>query len=256
MPRSLAFGKISWASNCTALVCPCPDRSRPKRHDRRTVGLVLGSALTTRDKEPARIAWPAASPTAARSRGESRCVDYGLGKVANDTRAQLRTSRIFTFYRAGWTDQFPRQQALFLHALLRVLRPEAPVRDRLPTRRFTAFDLPACARRRRSACCSFDIDPASEEIAQRSFGRDTRFTFTKLRAPQTLPAYQSRSAPLAQSLVFLNSARGLVLNQGAFERLLWLMAPTAILTVHDTGTDYSHISFSRRTHGPPTRWTE
>jgi predicted O-methyltransferase YrrM len=134
------------------------------------------------------------------------------------------------FYREQSSGPVPRDEALFLHALLRVLRPETAVEIGF-LQGDNAFNL-LRALDADARLYSFDIDPACAEVAQRRFGHDARFTY-RTRAQEALqPAdLDGRVA----DFVFLDGAHDLVLNQRAFERLLSLMAPTALLAVHDTG---------------------
>jgi predicted O-methyltransferase YrrM len=124
----------------------------------------------------------------------------------------------------------PRDEALLLHALLRVIRPKTAVEIGF-LRGDSAFNLMR-ALDADARLYSFDIDPACAEVAQRRFGHDARFSY-RTRAQESLePADLDGHVA---DFVFLDGAHDLVLNQRAFERLLALMAPTAIVAVHDTG---------------------
>jgi predicted O-methyltransferase YrrM len=134
------------------------------------------------------------------------------------------------FYDEQSSGPVPRDEALFLHALLRVVRPETAVEIGF-LQGDTAFNL-LCALDDDARLYSFDIDPACADVAERRFAHDPRFTY-RTRAQEALePAdVDGRVA----DFVFLDAAHDLRLNQRAFGRLLSLMAPTAILAVHDTG---------------------
>jgi predicted O-methyltransferase YrrM len=134
------------------------------------------------------------------------------------------------FYPEHSSGPVPRDEALILHALLRVLRPETAVEIGF-LKGDTAFNL-LRALDEDARLYSFDIDPACAEVAQRRFGHDARFTYRTRAQEHLQPAdLDGRVA----DFVFLDGAHDLALNQRAFERLLPLMAPTAILAVHDTG---------------------
>jgi predicted O-methyltransferase YrrM len=136
-----------------------------------------------------------------------------------------------TFYDEAPSGGIPRDEALFLHALLRAMRPTTAVEIGF-LHGDGAFNL-LCALDADARLYSFDVDPACEEIAARRFGHDARFTY-RTRAQETLePAdLDGRQA----DFVFLDAAHDLVLNQRAFERLLSMLVPNAIVAVHDTGT--------------------
>lgn len=124
-----------------------------------------------------------------------------------------------------------RDEALLLHALVRALRPEVVVEvgffwgD-------SAFNflraLDAEAR-----LYSFDVDPNCADVARGRFGHDPRLIYRE-RSQETLTR-EDIDGHLAD-FVFLDGAHELALNKATFERLLPLMAPSAILAVHDTGT--------------------
>jgi predicted O-methyltransferase YrrM len=134
------------------------------------------------------------------------------------------------FYSDQASGPIPRDEALFLHALLRVVRPETAVEIGF-LHGDGAFNL-LRALDTDARLYSFDNDPSCAQVAHRRFGHDPRFTY-RTRAQEALePAdLDGRAA----EFVFLDAAHDLVLNQRAFERLLSLMAPTAIVAVHDTG---------------------
>jgi predicted O-methyltransferase YrrM len=80
---------------------------------------------------------------------------------------------------------------------------------------------------------SFDIDERCAARARELFGHDPRFTFrVRSQAELTPNDIDGREA----DFVFLDASHELDLNRETFERLVPLMAPDAILAVHDTGT--------------------
>jgi predicted O-methyltransferase YrrM len=134
------------------------------------------------------------------------------------------------FYGEEVAGPMPRDEALLLHALLRVIRPQTAVEIGF-LRGDGAFNL-LRALDADARLFSFDVDPCCAEIADRRFGHDARFTY-RTRSQETLePA--DLDGHLAD-FVFLDGAHDLVLNQRAFERVVSFIAPTAIVAVHDTG---------------------
>jgi predicted O-methyltransferase YrrM len=124
-----------------------------------------------------------------------------------------------------------RDEALLLHSLIRVTRPATLVeigslRGRSTFNFLRALDDDA-------RLYAFDIDPRAEKLAQERFGHDPRFAF-RLRSQTELTAddIDGRRA----DFVFLDAAHDFELNKVTFDRLLPLMAPRAVLAVHDTGT--------------------
>jgi predicted O-methyltransferase YrrM len=124
-----------------------------------------------------------------------------------------------------------RDEALFLHALVRVLRPSTVVEIGF-LHGHSAFNflraLDADAR-----LYSFDIDPAAESVARERFRRDSRFVFRRRSQTDLTGEDMDGRQP---DLVFLDASHDFELNQATFSRLLPLMSPNAILAVHDTGT--------------------
>jgi predicted O-methyltransferase YrrM len=124
-----------------------------------------------------------------------------------------------------------RDEALLLHALVRVLRPRTVIEIGF-LRGYSALNflraLDADAR-----LYSFDIDPTCETVARQLFGYDDRFVFrTRSQDALTREDIDNRDA----DLVFLDASHDLALNQRSFDCLLPLMSRDAILAVHDTGT--------------------
>jgi predicted O-methyltransferase YrrM len=127
-----------------------------------------------------------------------------------------------------------REEALFLYSLLRVVRPRTVVEIGFLNGR-SAFNF-LCALDADARLYSFDIDGAAR--ARDLFGHDPRFTFrTRSQAELTPDDIDGREA----DFVFLDASHELDLNRTTFSRLLPLMAPNAILAVHDTGTVPRHF---------------
>ncbi|MFL5913796.1 MAG: O-methyltransferase [Gaiellaceae bacterium] len=124
-----------------------------------------------------------------------------------------------------------RDEALFLHGLVRVVRPQTVVevgflKGRSSLNFLLALDDDA-------RIYSFDIDPRCEKLARERFAHDPRFTF-RLRSQAELT--QEDVDGRAVDFVFLDASHDLELNQATFERLLPMLTPEAIIAVHDTGT--------------------
>lgn len=124
-----------------------------------------------------------------------------------------------------------RDEALLLHGLVLALRPSVVVEIGF-FRGDSAFNF-LRALDEEASLYSFDVDPDCASIAQERFGHDPRFVYRE-RSQETLRR-EDIDGRLAD-FVFLDGAHELGLNQTTFERLVDLMAPHAILAVHDTGT--------------------
>jgi predicted O-methyltransferase YrrM len=146
-------------------------------------------------------------------------------------RAEAPDVAHLAFYGSTPSGGIPRDEALLLHGLLRALRPATVVEVGF-LHGDSAFNL-LCALDPDARLYSFDVDPGCAALAEQRFGHDTRFTY-KTRAQETLGPADIDGRPA--DFVFLDAAHDLELNQQAFARLLAMMAPSAILVVHDTGT--------------------
>jgi predicted O-methyltransferase YrrM len=135
-----------------------------------------------------------------------------------------------TFFKETADGPVQRDEALFLHSLVRVVRPQTMVEIGF-LRGHSAFNflraLDADAR-----LYSFDLDPACEERARERLGHDARFVYRT--RPQDALTRADIDGRLAD-FVFLDASHELTLNQATFARLLALMSPDAILAIHDTG---------------------
>ncbi len=124
-----------------------------------------------------------------------------------------------------------RDEALFLYSLLRVMRPRTVVEIGFLEGRSALNFL--CGLDADARLYSFDLDETCAGRARDLFGHDPRFTFrTRSQAELTPDDIDGREA----DFVFLDASHELDLNRETFSRLLPLMAPDAILAVHDTGT--------------------
>jgi predicted O-methyltransferase YrrM len=124
-----------------------------------------------------------------------------------------------------------RDEALLLHGLVRVLRPKVVVEfgflgGHSAMNFLTA--LPASSR-----MYSFDIDPRCERTARTFFGNRPNFTFL-CKSQTDIRAEDVGGEPI--DLCFIDASHELDLNVRTFERLVPLLAPDALVVVHDTGT--------------------
>lgn len=124
-----------------------------------------------------------------------------------------------------------REEALLLYSLLRVVRPRTVVEigflNGLSALNFLC-GLDADAR-----LYSFDSDETCAARARDLFDHDPRLTFRIRSQTELTPDdIDGREA----DFVFLGASHELDLNRETVRRLLPLMAPDAILAVHDTGT--------------------
>jgi predicted O-methyltransferase YrrM len=143
-----------------------------------------------------------------------------------------------------------RDEALFLHSIARVVRPQTVVEIGFG-RAYSAFNF-LTALDPEARLYSFDVDPRAARLAAERLGDDPRFRF-RARSQDRLTSgdLDGRRA----DLVFLDGSHELVVNQATFERLLPLLAPDAIVAVHDTGTlARAFIPEGREEHRHPERW--
>jgi predicted O-methyltransferase YrrM len=124
-----------------------------------------------------------------------------------------------------------RDEALFLHGLVRVVRPRT-VAEIGFFRGASAFNF-LRALDPDARLYSFDVDPGCEERVRTNFGYDRRLIFrTRSQTELTLDDLDGRLA----DFVFLDASHDLSLNKATFERLIPMLAADAIFAVHDTGT--------------------
>lgn len=155
--------------------------------------------------------------------------------VANARRRTPRTDLPDLSHLSAFSERMggavQREEALLLYSLVRVLRPETVLDVGFLTGDSAGNFLRALDPD--AHLYSFDVDPACASIARERFGGDPRFVFRERSQTDLGPAdIEGRSA----DLVFLDASHELALNQATFDCLLPLMAPDALLVVHDTGT--------------------
>lgn len=136
-----------------------------------------------------------------------------------------------------------REEALFLYALARALRPETVVEIGF-LRGASALNF-LCALDERARLYSFDVDPSCAVLAGERLGHDPRFRF-RLRSQDEIT--QDDIDGRLADFVFLDGAHELAANQATFKRLSAMLASNAVIAVHDTGTIPRHFS-------PPGHWT-
>jgi predicted O-methyltransferase YrrM len=163
-----------------------------------------------------------------RSRTVRTIAAFGLGLIPDARRPDVAH---ISLHKDTADGPIQRDEALFLHGLVRVVRPRTIVEIGF-FRGVSAFNflraLDADAR-----LYSFDVDPACQERARENFGHDPRLIVrTKSQTALTLDDLDGRLA----DFVFLDASHDLALNKATFDRLLPMMAGDAILAVHDTGT--------------------
>lgn len=124
-----------------------------------------------------------------------------------------------------------RDEALFLHGLVRVVRPRTVLEVGF-LHGHSAFNF-LQALDPDARLYSFDIDPACADRARTDFGFDPRLIFrTRSQTELTPDDLDGRQA----DFVFLDASHDLSLNKQTFDALVPMMADDAILAVHDTGT--------------------
>jgi predicted O-methyltransferase YrrM len=197
------------------------------------------------------------SAAVAAVRGPARRAFYRSqtlrGVIAAARRPKLRRDlpdlAHLTFFKETADGPVQRDEALFLHAVLRVVRPGTVVEIGF-LRGHSAFNF-LRALDPEGRLYSFDIDPACEKRAQELCGHDARFVFrTRSQDALTREDIDGRLA----DFVFLDASHDLTLNQATLERLLPLMSPDAILAIHDTGTVPRALVPSRHWLGSPEGW--
>lgn len=136
-----------------------------------------------------------------------------------------------TFFKETADGPVQRDEALFLHSLVRVVRPRTIVEIGF-LGGHSAFNF-LRALDGQARLYSFDIDPSCADRAHEALGHDPRFVFrTRSQASLTPEDIDGRRA----DFIFLDASHDLTLNQATFERLLPLMTRDALFAIHDTGT--------------------
>ncbi|MFL5780898.1 MAG: O-methyltransferase [Thermoleophilaceae bacterium] len=124
-----------------------------------------------------------------------------------------------------------RDEALLLHGLVRTVRARTIVEIGF-AHGWSAYNFLA-ALDPDARLYSFDVDPLCDQVAERRFGHEPRLVYRR-RAQQDLTSGDVDGRPV--DLAFIDGAHDLDLNRAAFERLLPMLSPAAIVAVHDTGT--------------------
>jgi predicted O-methyltransferase YrrM len=177
--------------------------------------------------------------------------------LIRDRRSPIDFSHILSF-REEQIGPVYRDEALFLFALTRILRPRTIVEFGFKTGHsalnFLAAADPGCH------VFSYDIAVESEEIARRCLGHVKNFRFIKKSQADFLPSdIESRKIDLC----FLDASHDLSLNVRTFELIRPHMTDMAILSVHDTGVWHKkffsdrHRAFIESDKGKETgRWID
>jgi predicted O-methyltransferase YrrM len=143
-----------------------------------------------------------------------------------------------------------RDEALLLHALVRMVRPRTVVEIGF-YHGWSAYNFLA-ALDDDARLYSFDVDPLCDQVAERRFAGEPRLVYRR-RAQEELTPDDVDGREV--DLLFVDGAHELELNQAAFERLLPALAPDAIVGIHDTGTVPRRFTpDSRMAELPPERW--
>ena len=147
------------------------------------------------------------------------------------TSAETDLSHLATYPEVEAGGPLQRDEAILLYGAIRALRPRTVVEVGFLTGR-SAFNF-LRALDDDARLFSFDIDPLCARAADQLFGHDPRFRFAVKSQDQiTVDDVEGRQI----DLLFLDAAHDLELNQRTFEALEGLLAPRAVIAVHDTGT--------------------
>ena len=124
-----------------------------------------------------------------------------------------------------------RDEALLLHALTRVLRPQVVVEvgflGGMSSLNFLLAMDPS------AKLYAFDISKESERLARTHFRGRSSFSFQR-KSQDEITAADVDFKPV--DLLFLDASHELALNVRTFERLHELLADDGIFIIHDTGT--------------------
>lgn len=123
------------------------------------------------------------------------------------------------------------EEAMLLYSMVRVIRAKTIVelgffRGQSTFNFLRAMDEDA-------ALYSFDIDPYAAAVARTLYAADPRFHF-KLKSQTEIT--QADIDGRGIDLLFIDASHELKLNQQAFDAIGPLLAPRAVVVVHDTGT--------------------
>jgi predicted O-methyltransferase YrrM len=135
------------------------------------------------------------------------------------------------FYDEITTGPLQRDEALLLHALVRIVRAKTVVEIGFHVGQ-SAYNFLA-ALDDDARLYTFDIDPRSAEVARLRFGKEPRVVFRNRPQQEIVPGDVDGRLV---DLVFIDGSHDLELNQRLFERLVPMLNDHAIVAVHDTGT--------------------
>jgi predicted O-methyltransferase YrrM len=124
-----------------------------------------------------------------------------------------------------------RDEALLLHGLVRVVRPQTVVEIGF-YHGWSAYNC-LSALDDDARLYAFDADPVCDEVARRRFADEPRLRYRR-RAQQDLTPDDVDGRGV--DLVFIDGAHDLEINKRTFARLLPMLTPGAIVAIHDTGT--------------------
>jgi predicted O-methyltransferase YrrM len=123
-----------------------------------------------------------------------------------------------------------RDEALLLYGLVRVIRPKTVLEFGF-LRGHSAFNF-LLALDADAALYSFDVEPMAEQAARTIIERDQRLRF-RLKSQDQITADDVDGRRI--DFVFFDASHDLEINQRTFQRIEGLLAPRAVVAVHDTG---------------------
>ena len=152
---------------------------------------------------------------------------------------------------SGSVGPVQREEALVLFALIRALRPQTVVEFGFHEGR-SAFNIlraldPA------ARLYSYDVGEESAELAAELFAHDARFTF-HLRSQSDFEPADVEGRPV--DFVFLHASHAPATNRETFRRVLPVLAPDALVAVHDTGTVLRSCLTAEQQHEANTVWPD
>jgi predicted O-methyltransferase YrrM len=165
-------------------------------------------------------------------------------------RDPLDTTHLHAFREGpGVFGPIQREEALLLFALVRAVRPRTVLelgfgRGRSAYNFLRALDADA-------RLYTFDVSDEAARMAAQLFGHDERLRFRRKSQAEFEPAdVDGRSV----DLVLLDASHDLALNRETLRRVLPILAPDAILAVHDTGTMHRSALTPRQQVKADTIW--
>jgi len=125
-----------------------------------------------------------------------------------------------------------REEALLLFGMVRTVRPKTVVEIGFHYGQ-SAFNF-LRAMNHDAILFSFDIDRDSEFFADTRFGHDPRFRFARKSQDEIVEADIGVGRKI--DFLFVDASHDLELNQRTFAAIEGLLAPRALVAIHDTGT--------------------